>query len=731
MIISLSFLIFMAYFNKYLSKNYSKYRALLLDVKDRRGKAVTEVFTNIRFIKMNSLENFFLKKIHAIKKEELEWLRQDFGVGIGFMMLNFSIPSLFLFVTFLTYFIFNGIFTVSFVFTVMMIYDIFKSDFSLIPFFITWLLDFALSGRRITLFLLSDNINTSYIKRVKEDDGSPYSIEISNGSFYWEDGDLRKCHQLEKDRIGNKKIEEEDEFSESELRVIGLRSKITNEGSVVSLLETLGNENARSLVEKELRDSLAERGSESLLNNEFIGEELYQGITFNLKDINLKIKKGACVGIIGSVGSGKSSLLSSLSGEMYQKTGTHIKLVGSTAYVSQRAWIPSMTVKETILFGGEFNQQRYEDSIKYSCMTSDLEILANRDETMLGEKGVNLSGGQKIRLSIARAMYSDSDIYLFDDPISALDVHVGKYVMEEGIVGYLKGKTRVVATHAIEYLKYFDYIYIMENGEIVEEGDYDFISNTQGFLKMKQSELAKQQEQDENEEEGNNKPSEDEEKPRYSGSNHDQNNRFTENEKNDQNQSQGKIEDEGKARLPDSENQSLFSEKEDTQDNQQAKLVEDIIESEDRVKGLISVKILKNWMRLTGGYIINFILLISMIPWSLTMAGIPWFLQYFASKDSYKHMNHWRLVFLFSWPYLLIFAIRQLLFYFRLRIIFAQNISMSMEVNFKMTFNTIHASVNKYFDRIPVGRLLNRFMKDVQILDEEFGWSVVSILHTS
>ena len=99
-------------------------------------------------------------------------------------------------------------------------------------------------------------------------------------------------------------------------------------------------------------------------------------------------------------------------------------------------------------------------------MEQDLEIFPDKDLTMLGEKGVNLSGGQKVRLAIARSQYADKDIVIMDDPISALDIHVGKKIMEETIQKYLQGKTRIISTHAVQYQKYFDYIYIMKEGKI-------------------------------------------------------------------------------------------------------------------------------------------------------------------------------------------------------------------------------------------------------------------------
>jgi ABC-type multidrug transport system fused ATPase/permease subunit len=177
----------------------------------------------------------------------------------------------------------------------------------------------------------------------------------------------------------------------------------------------------------------------------------------DLKNINLKIKKGSCVAIIGKTGCGKTSLLHTLFGEMYpdfrgDAAPPKVTLNSqSISYVAQNDWVQSKTIKENILFYSDYNEQVYNDSIKYAGMTDDLAQLPDKDRTMLGDKGVNLSGGQRTRLSIARALYAEREIIIMDDPISALDVNVGKFIMEHTITGFLKSKTRVVVTHAISY----------------------------------------------------------------------------------------------------------------------------------------------------------------------------------------------------------------------------------------------------------------------------------------
>lgn len=186
------------------------------------------------------------------------------------------------------------------------------------------------------------------------------------------------------------------------------------------------------------------------------------------------------------MGSGKSSFLFSLVGEMKYNTENppEVEINGQISYVTQQPWILNATVKDNIIFGNKFEQQRYQDAIQYSSLNADLDILIHKDETEIGEKGVNLSGGQKARVSLARALYKDSDIYLLDDPLSAVDAHVGNFILKECFLGYLKDKTRVLVTHKFESLKHADYIYIFSKGKIVEEGTLESLKESPIFQEV-------------------------------------------------------------------------------------------------------------------------------------------------------------------------------------------------------------------------------------------------------
>uniref|UniRef100_A0A8C7RI32 ABC-type glutathione-S-conjugate transporter n=1 Tax=Oncorhynchus mykiss TaxID=8022 RepID=A0A8C7RI32_ONCMY len=189
--------------------------------------------------------------------------------------------------------------------------------------------------------------------------------------------------------------------------------------------------------------------------------------------INVRVKKGSLVAVVGHVGSGKSSLLSAMLGETEKRSG-HVSVKGSVAYVPQQAWIQNATLKDNIVFGQERKESWYHRVVEACALLPDLEILPAGDGTEIGEKGLNLSGGQKQRVSLARAVYRKADVYLLDDPLSAVDAHVGQHIFERvfGSEGLLKDQTRVLVTHGLSFLPQADLILVMVEGEITEMGSY-------------------------------------------------------------------------------------------------------------------------------------------------------------------------------------------------------------------------------------------------------------------
>ncbi|XP_073949374.1 multidrug-Resistance like Protein 1 isoform X2 [Choristoneura fumiferana] len=200
-----------------------------------------------------------------------------------------------------------------------------------------------------------------------------------------------------------------------------------------------------------------------------------------LKNITMSVPKGSLVAVVGAVGSGKSSLLSAFLGEMNKISG-RVNTHGSIAYVPQQAWIQNATLQDNILFGKPLVMQKYSDVIGMCALKPDFDMLPGGDQTEIGEKGINLSGGQKQRVSLARAVYYDADNYFLDDPLSAVDSHVGKHIFDKviGPNGLLKDKTRLWVTHNVSYLAQTDLVIVLKEGEISEAGSYQQLLEKKG-----------------------------------------------------------------------------------------------------------------------------------------------------------------------------------------------------------------------------------------------------------
>ncbi len=235
-----------------------------------------------------------------------------------------------------------------------------------------------------------------------------------------------------------------------------------------------------------------------------------------LKNINLTVKKGELVGICGAVGSGKSSIISAILAQMKTVKG-RVCRTGKVSYVSQQAWIQSASLRENILFGEvsarpahtpththihthihshtlthshthtqAYDEARYERVIDVCCLKHDLHVLPAGDRTEIGERGINLSGGQRQRVSMARAAFVSGDVLLLDDPLSAVDAHVGKRIFEKCIRGELKGKTVIFVTHQLQYLPKCDRVVFVENGEIAVGTYKDLHASNTRFAELMQ-----------------------------------------------------------------------------------------------------------------------------------------------------------------------------------------------------------------------------------------------------
>lgn len=200
--------------------------------------------------------------------------------------------------------------------------------------------------------------------------------------------------------------------------------------------------------------------------------------------INFNVGPKQLVAIVGPVGSGKTSLLHAIMKELPVSKGTK-DVVGRISYASQEPWLFAGTIKQNILFGEKWNSKKYERVLQACALERDLNLLPYGDRSIVGDRGVSLSGGQKARINLARAVYKDADIYILDDPLSAVDTQVAKQLFEDCISGYLKNKCTILVTHQLQFLKSVDKIYLMENGRITSSGTYEEIqSSEKDFAKL-------------------------------------------------------------------------------------------------------------------------------------------------------------------------------------------------------------------------------------------------------
>ncbi|CAG8573111.1 6233_t:CDS:10, partial [Cetraspora pellucida] len=409
-------------------------RSKATKVTDERVKWTQEILQGIRVIKYYAWEDSFLKTLNKLRDKELGYTKfilviRAIVTGVASVMPVFA--SILSFVVFV---LTGGTLTSELVFSSLALFNIIRLPLKLLPMVIAVATDAWVSIGRIQEILLADELE--YLPKI-DFNADKFAIKVINGEFVW---DGSPVYDKGSQRIPN------DQFAESL--------------STYSLIST---------------DDVDDDDVE---HSPILTPQL------RLSDINLTISHGKLVAIVGSVGSGKSSLLSALVGEM-KKIGGEIIFGGTVGYCPQTAWIQNSTLRENITFGLPFDEEKYQRVIKDCCLEPDLAILPAGDMTEIGEKGINLSGGQKQRVNIARAVYFDADIVLLDDPLSAVDAHVGKYLFTNCIRGSLAKKTRILVTHQLQLLSQVDYIICMEDGEIVEQGTYEELINAKkSFAKL-------------------------------------------------------------------------------------------------------------------------------------------------------------------------------------------------------------------------------------------------------
>ncbi|KAI8616941.1 P-loop containing nucleoside triphosphate hydrolase protein [Chytriomyces sp. MP71] len=427
-------------------------------ITDQRVKKTTEILNGIRVIKLFSWESSFADIISAIRKDELVQVLTR-SVYQAFVTVQAqTIPVLCTCVSFIAYGLLNPL-SASKVFSSMSWFNQLRMPMWMIPAILNSWAEFNVALTRIESLLLASEIDEEYAVKVPKE--SIVAVQIENGKFAWNGPVFPDGFEKPKlpDVAGDKKARarEEKKGPAGKERKGGMSSDSpspTRSGAQKNVSSTSG--------------SPSEPASEDA----------------SLTNINISIKGGSLTAIVGPVGSGKSSLLNAIIGEMRKLSGK-VSLNDTVAYAAQSAWIQNATVKDNIIFGSKFDKSRYLEVLYNAALLPDLKILKDKDQTSIGERGINLSGGQKQRINIARLMYHEAKIVLLDDPLSAVDAHVGRHLFEKCIKEAMKDRTRILVTHQLHYLPQCDNVIYVKDGTIVEHGSFaDLISSGGEFSQM-------------------------------------------------------------------------------------------------------------------------------------------------------------------------------------------------------------------------------------------------------
>ncbi|KAF9995125.1 Multidrug resistance-associated protein 1 [Entomortierella chlamydospora] len=401
-----------------------------LKAMDQRVNMTTDVLASMKIIKLYGWSAAFMARILAVRQNELEALRK-MGVIQAFMSIIFISSSLIIsLVTFSVYALWGGPnftpgqLTPQTVFVSMTLFAMLKGPIASLSDATTSTIGVLVATKRIQNFLLKEEVNDKDILRFDSLSRDPLEPVISI-----KDATFSWTGPIEE------------------------KPRIVDERSTL----------------------LSEQDNSSQLT-----------IPPTLQFINLAVGRGSLTAVVGRVGQGKSSLLSAMISDMYKIQGK-VQISGTVAYVPQQAWIINKTLRDNIVFGKEYDEARYKRVVFACGLEPDLAMLPAGDMTEIGERGINLSGGQKQRVSLARAAYSDADIYLLDDPLSAVDAHVDRHLWNNllGPSGLLREKTRVLVTHGIHHLREVDQIVLLNNGVIEENGHYsDLMVSKKAFYRL-------------------------------------------------------------------------------------------------------------------------------------------------------------------------------------------------------------------------------------------------------
>nr|POE63715.1 oligomycin resistance atp-dependent permease yor1 [Quercus suber] len=443
-------------------------RKAINKITDQRVSLTQEIISSVRFVKFFGWETSFLNRLDKIRTREINKVSFLLSIRNGIMAVSMTTPIFASMLAFITFSLSQHPLNPAPVFSSLALFNALRIPLNMLPMVIGQIVDANASIGRIAEFLDAEEIEDEATWDVNSKD----AITIDQADFTWE--------------------RERTQDPESQLGRGGKPGKPTKEDKQAAKQKAQEAKRKLKLLEKE--GSLPQTPTTPTTPGGSIDEEEKP---FQINDINLSVGRNELIAVIGSVGSGKSSLLGALAGDM-RRTSGNVTFGATRAFCPQYAWIQNATVKQNICFGKDFDKKWYNEVVDACALRPDLEMLPSGDLTEIGERGITVSGGQKQRLNIARAIYFDADIVLMDDPLSAVDAHVGKHIMDNAICGLLRDKCRVLATHQLHVLPRVDRIVWMKGGRIHKIATFrELMESDVEFQKLMETTATEERKEDE------------------------------------------------------------------------------------------------------------------------------------------------------------------------------------------------------------------------------------------
>ncbi|KAE8965089.1 ABC transporter C family member 3, partial [Phytophthora rubi] len=624
----------------------------LLKVIDERVKVTSEALQGIRVMKFYAWEESLAQRVEKLRVKEVGLLRKFHMYQVINTVMLFLTPSFVSGVTLGIYVLIHHTISVVEAFTLVAMVNICRTALNQLPQAIAGISKAKISYARLDAFLTSDEVAAQPLLLTEQgtvtptnkspllaDSSESYStstgrgyISIRDASFEWP--------------------------ATSQAEVVVVTSDIEeNEGRGQAPTTAVPADPEASPVKKTTTDS--------------------QG--FKLKGVNLEIERGSLVMIVGKVGSGKSSLLNALLGEMSRTSGV-LEIGGRVSYVSQDTWIRNATLRDNILFEEPYDDERYAQVLDASQLAMDLKSLPNGDSTEIGERGINLSGGQKARVAIARAMYrSGTDVLILDDPLSAVDPHVAHSIFDKCIVGLAAGQTRLLVVNShYDLLTRADQVIVMRDGAIVGHGSYGNVLAQFPHLAMETSNTTQSVDR----------------------------------------------EDEIDALLPESgqvietleNSKNVETEKKDEATKASAG---HLIRAEDRVRGTVGSHVYKAYFDETGvnGWVVVLVVSILYCVGQGARTMVDWWPGHWARNMPRRGVDPTYSGTTFGMWYLGLIVLCSILTLIRGVTMIESCMRSSQHMHDELFRRVLRAPVTRYFDVTPIGQILNRFSNDLDQMD--------------